>query len=97
MKPFSIIRGPADLRDSFAGTRPASPFKEATPVEMRPTITLSFTVGSTMKEIHDAVIRTILQHTHSIAFGQRRCCRSTPGPFVAVWVKEAAGSSTRAA
>ena len=29
------------------------------------TFTLTFTVGTTMKEIHDAVIRTMLQHTRS--------------------------------
>ena len=63
MNPFTTVRGPADVKEFAAGPRPVTPFKEVTPMEMQPTFTLTFSVGTTMKEIHDAVIRTILQHT----------------------------------
>jgi DNA-binding NtrC family response regulator len=63
MKSFTSIHGPADMKEFVSGPRPVTPFKEVTPMEMQPTFTLTFSVGTTMKEIHDAVIRTILQHT----------------------------------
>jgi len=32
---------------------------------MQPTFTLTFSVGTSMREIHDAVIKTVLQYTRS--------------------------------
>lgn len=63
MKTFNAVHGPADVKDFAAGPRSVAPFKEVTPGEMQPTFTLTFAVGTTMKEIHDTVIRTVLQHT----------------------------------
>ena len=63
MKPFTAVRGPADVKEFVAGPRPVTPFKEVTPMEMQPTFTLTFSIGTTMKEIHDSVIRTVLQYT----------------------------------
>ena len=34
-------------------------------MEMQPTFTLTFSIGTSMREIHDAVIRTVLQYTRS--------------------------------
>ena len=34
-------------------------------METQPTFTLTFSVGTSMREIHDAVIRTVLQYTRS--------------------------------
>jgi DNA-binding NtrC family response regulator len=63
MKPFTTVRGPADVKDFVAGPRPVTPFKEVSPMEMQPTFTLTFSIGTSMREIHDTVIRTVLQYT----------------------------------
>lgn len=63
MKPFTTVRGPAEVKEFAAGPRIVTPFKEVTPMEVQPTFSLTFSVNTPMKEIHDAVIRTILQHT----------------------------------
>jgi len=34
-------------------------------MEMQPTFSLTFSIGTPMREIHDTVIRTVLQHTRS--------------------------------
>jgi DNA-binding NtrC family response regulator len=34
-------------------------------MDSQPTFTLTFSAGTTMREIHDTVIRTILEHTQS--------------------------------
>ena len=65
MKPLTTARGPADVKEFVAGPRPVTPFKEVTPMEMQPTFTLTFSIGTPMKEIHDTVIRTVLQYTRS--------------------------------
>ena len=65
MKTLLNARGPVDIKDLTAGPRPVTPFKEVTPVDMQPTFTLTFSIGTTMREIHDTVIRTVLQHTRS--------------------------------
>ena len=36
---------------------------EAVPVEVQPTFTLAFTLGTRMKDLHDTIIRTVLEHT----------------------------------
>ena len=98
MKPFPIIRGPADVKEFVAGPRPASPFKEVSTMDMQPTFTLTFTVGTTMKEIHDAVIRTILQHTRSNRLRAAQLLQINPRTIRRrLGKKEAAGSSSRAA
>ena len=37
--------------------------REVLPVEVQPTFTLTFTIGTRMRELHDTIIRTVLQHT----------------------------------
>jgi DNA-binding NtrC family response regulator len=36
---------------------------EAAPVEVQPTFTIAFTLGTRMKDLHDTIIRTVLQQT----------------------------------
>ena len=36
---------------------------EAVPVEVQPTFTIAFTLGTRMKDLHDTIIRTVLQQT----------------------------------
>lgn len=65
MKTLTTARGPADVKEFVAGPRPVTPFKEVTPMELQPTFTLTFSLGTSMREIHDSVIRLVLQHTRS--------------------------------
>ena len=44
---------------------PLKAIGSVTPVEMQPTFTLTFTLGTPMREIHDTVIRTVLQYTRA--------------------------------
>lgn len=37
--------------------------KDATAAEDQPTFTLAFTLGTRMRDLHDTIIRTVLQHT----------------------------------
>ncbi len=32
-------------------------------IELQPTFTLAFTLGTTMRDLHDTIICTVLQHT----------------------------------
>jgi DNA-binding protein Fis len=67
-------------------------------MDAQPTFTLSFTVGTTMKEIHDAVIRTMLQHTRSNRLKAAELLQINPRTIRRrLGKKEAAGSSSRAA
>jgi len=36
---------------------------EVVPVEVQPTFTIAFTLGTRMKDLHDTIIRTVLQQT----------------------------------
>lgn len=62
MKPFLPTRAIGDIKEFPA---PPKPVGTVTPVEMQPTFTLTFSLGTPMKEIHDTVIRTVLQYTRS--------------------------------
>lgn len=59
MKPFTGVRSAPEA----AGPKPVSPIRTETPVEMQPAFTLTFTLGTPMREISDTVIRTVLQYT----------------------------------
>jgi DNA-binding NtrC family response regulator len=63
MKPVTAARGPGEVREFSANPKPAASAKEVTPVEMQPTFTLTFSLGTPMREIHDTVIKTVLQYT----------------------------------
>jgi DNA-binding NtrC family response regulator len=63
MKPLTGPRGPMDIRDFSIAPKPVPIVKEVSPVEMQPTFTLTFSLGTPMKDIHDTVIRTVLQYT----------------------------------
>jgi DNA-binding NtrC family response regulator len=98
MKPFLNPRGPADVKDVVAGPRPVSPLKEITPMEMQPTFTLTFSIGTTMREIHDTVIRTVLQHTRSNRLRAAQLLQINPRTIRRrLGKKESASSATRAA
>jgi DNA-binding NtrC family response regulator len=98
MKPFPNPHGPDDMKDLVAGPRPVSPVKEITPMEMQPTFTLTFSIGTSMREIHDTVISTVLQHTRSNRLRAAQLLRINPRTIRRrLGKKESASSATRAA
>jgi len=98
MKPFINSRGPADVKDFVVGPRPVTPIREVTPVETQPTFTLTFSIGTTMKEIHDTVIRTVLQYTRSNRLRAAQLLQINPRTIRRrLGKKESANSVTRAA
>ena len=98
MKPFTTVRGPADVKEFVAGPRPVTSFREVTPMEMQPTFTLTFSIGTTMREIHDTVIRTVLQHTRSNRLRAAQLLQINPRTIRRrLGKKDGAASTTRAA
>ncbi len=65
MKPFTNFRGSVGVKEASAGSRSVSPFDDVAPPEASPTFTLTFTFGTPMREINNAVIRTVLQYADS--------------------------------
>jgi DNA-binding NtrC family response regulator len=63
MKPFIEPRNSGEMKEFGATPKTVTPIKEVTPVEMQPTFTLTFSLGTAMREIHDTIIRTVLQYT----------------------------------
>jgi len=61
MKPLGGPKGPTDIHEVAGNPRPAGSIKQISSVETQPTFTLTFTLGTPMHEIQDAVIRTVLQ------------------------------------
>ena len=61
MRTIAGTRSQNDVREFLSNPRPVATIKADTPAEVQPTFTLTFTLGSPMREISDAVIRTVLQ------------------------------------
>ena len=98
MKPFATVRGPADVKELVPGSRSVTPFKEVTPMEMQPTFTLTFSIGTAMREIHDAVIRTVLQHTRNNRLRAAQLLQINPRTIRRrLGKKDGAAAATRAA
>ena len=62
MRPFDGPKGLGDVHESAPNPRPTGSVKQVLSVETQPTFTLTFTLGTPMREIQDAVIRTVLQY-----------------------------------
>lgn len=66
MKPFTNFHGPAGIKEPTLGPRAVTSFpSEVAPAEPKATFTLTFSYGTSMREINDAVIKTVLQYAHS--------------------------------
>jgi DNA-binding protein Fis len=66
MRPLTDFHGPVGIKEPPLGSRQVTHFmSEVAPVEPNPTFTLTFTFGTSMREINDAVIKTVLQYAHS--------------------------------
>lgn len=98
MKPFSTVHGPADVKEFVAAPRPITPFKEVSPMEIQPTFTLTFSIGASMREIHDTVIRTVLSYTRSNRLRAAQLLQINPRTIRRrLGKKDGVSSTTRAA
>lgn len=97
MKPLSTPRNPAEVKAFSPAPPPVVSFKEVTPAEMQPTFTLTFTLGTTMREIHDTVIRTVLQYTRSNRLRAARLLQINPRTIRRHLGKKEAAIAARAA
>jgi DNA-binding NtrC family response regulator len=100
MKTFPISRNSNDIpvKESTPAPKSVAVAKEATPVEMQPTFTLTFTLGTRMRDLHDAIIRTVLQHTRGNRLRAAQLLHINPRTIRRrLGKKEAVGTVTRAA
>jgi len=65
MKTIPINRSSNDIlvKEVTPASRAVAVAGEAEPAEVLPTFTIAFTLGTRMKDLHDTIIRTVLQHT----------------------------------
>ena len=65
MKTIPITRNSNDIlvKEVTPTAKPVAVVGEAAPVEVQPTFTIAFTLGTRMKDLHDTIIRTVLQQT----------------------------------
>jgi len=97
MKPFSTARNMGEVKPFTPAPTPVVSFKEVTPAEMQPTFTLTFTLGTTMREIHDTVIRTVLQYTRSNRLRAARLLQINPRTIRRHLGKKEGAAAVRAA
>jgi hypothetical protein len=65
MKTIPINRSANEIvvKEITSASRTVAAAGEAVPVEIQPTFTIAFTLGTRMKDLHDTIIRTVLQQT----------------------------------
>jgi DNA-binding NtrC family response regulator len=100
MKTFAVTRNSNEVpvKELTPAPKPVPITKEVTPVEMQPTFTLTFTLGTRMRELHDTIIRTVLQYTRGNRLRAAQLLQINPRTIRRrLGKKEAADSVTRAA
>ena len=100
MKNFSSARNSNEVgvKETTPPAKPVPVAREVMPVEMQPTFTLTFTLGTRMRELHDTIIRTVLQHTRGNRLRAAQLLQINPRTIRRrLGKKEAADSVTRAA
>jgi len=63
MKTIPINRNPNDIIVKEVTPASKAVAGDVAPEEVQPTFTIAFTLGTRMKDLHDTIIRTVLQHT----------------------------------
>lgn len=65
MKTISIARNSSDVltKEGSPVSKPVAVSADPVPVEVQPTFTIAFTLGTRMRDLHDTIIRTVLQQT----------------------------------
>ena len=100
MKTFAVNRNSNEVpvKELTPAPKPVVVAKEAMPVEMQPTFTLTFTLGTRMRDLHDTIIRSVLQHTRGNRLRAAQLLHINPRTIRRrLGKKEAAGSVIRAA
>jgi hypothetical protein len=100
MKTLSINRNSNDVpvKQLTPAPKPVAVAKEAMPMEVQPTFTLTFTLGTRMRDLHDTIIRTVLQHTRGNRLRAAQLLQINPRTIRRrLGKKEAAGAAIRAA
>ena len=100
MKTFAIARNSNEVpvKELTPTPKPVPAAKEVMPVEMQPTFTLTFTLGTRMRELHDTIIRTVLQYTRGNRLRAAQLLQINPRTIRRrLGKKETADSVTRAA
>ena len=64
MKPLAGPKGIDEVHEVAINPKPTGSVKQLSSAEAQPTFTLTFTLGTPMRGIQDAVIRTVLQFCH---------------------------------
>jgi DNA-binding NtrC family response regulator len=86
------------VKEITPAPKPVPVAKEAVPVEMQPTFTLTFTLGTRMRDLHDTIIRTVLQYTRGNRLRAAQLLQINPRTIRRrLGKKEAADTVTRAA
>jgi DNA-binding NtrC family response regulator len=100
MKNSAIARNSNEIpvKELTPAPKPVSVAREVMPVEMQPTFNLTFTLGTRMRELHDTIIRTVLQYTRGNRLRAAQLLQINPRTIRRrLGKKEAASSVTRAA
>jgi len=100
MKTFPVTRNSDDIlvKELTPTPKPVVVQREATSAEVQPTFTLAFTLGTRMRELHDTIIRTVLQHTRGNRLRAAQLLHINPRTIRRrLGKKEAVGTVTRAA
>jgi DNA-binding NtrC family response regulator len=100
MKTFTINRNPGDAgsKEPTTGSQAVAVVKEATGMETSPTFTLTFTLGTRMRDLHDTIIRTVLQQTRGNRLRAAQLLQINPRTIRRrLGKKESVNSITRAA
>jgi DNA-binding NtrC family response regulator len=99
MKTIPITRNSSDiLKEAPPAPKSVPVATEAAPGEVQPTFTLAFTLGTRMRDLHDTIIRTVLQHTRGNRLRAAQLLHINPRTIRRrLGKKEAVGTVTRAA
>jgi len=98
MKTFTMTRNSNDtpVKEITPTPKPVPVAKEAP--EVQPTFTLTFTLGTRMRDLHDTIIRSVLQHTRGNRLRAAQLLHINPRTIRRrLGKKEGAGTITRAA
>jgi DNA-binding NtrC family response regulator len=100
MKTIPITRNSNDtlVKEVPVAPKPVAVATEAMPAEVQPTFTLAFTLGTRMRDLHDTIIRTVLQHTRGNRLRAAQLLHINPRTIRRrLGKKETVGTVTRAA
>ena len=87
MRPLTGPKGLGEPHEAAGNPKPTGSVKQVLSVETQPTFTLTFTLGTPMREIQDAVIGNRLRAAQLLDLNPRTIRRrlgkkDTPGTFV---------------